>query len=201
MYPPPHHQSERLEHMRAVARACPLAVLLTAKENVPYATHLPVMLAQEEKRLIAHIDRQNPQCDTIIRGAAATVIFKGPDTYISPSVYDTSQLPTWNYIIVHVSGVLTPIDDPDLVKTSMVEMTAFLEGNDPKFQLSIDDVRMERLLPYIQTFEITDLQWEGKFKLSQDKSITDMQRAKEALLKETKASWHELIHRVYTEFM
>ena len=38
-----------------------------------------------------------------------TVVFRGPDTYISPSVYTTKQLPIWNYIIVHIKGNITLI--------------------------------------------------------------------------------------------
>ena len=38
-----------------------------------------------------------------------TVVFRGPDTYISPRVYTTKQLPTWNYIIVHIKGNITLI--------------------------------------------------------------------------------------------
>ncbi|MAT89751.1 MAG: transcriptional regulator [Flavobacteriaceae bacterium] len=201
MYPPPHHQSHRKEHMMAVAEACPFGTLVTARNDTPFITHLPVLLNRTEERLIAHIDRQNPQCDTLKRGAQATVVFKGPDTYISPSVYGTSQLPTWNYIIVHVTGTIEPITASNAVKDSMVQMTSFLEGDTPAFRLEKEDPRMDRLVPYILAFEITDLKWEGKFKLSQDKSVDDKNRAKSALLEESTGSWHSLIEKIYTEFM
>ncbi len=185
----------------AVAEACPFGTLVTARNDTPFITHLPVLLNRTEERLIAHIDRQNPQCDTLKRGAQATVVFKGPDTYISPSVYGTSQLPTWNYIIVHVTGTIEPITASNAVKDSMVQMTSFLEGDTPAFRLEKEDPRMDRLVPYILAFEITDLKWEGKFKLSQDKSVDDKNRAKSALLEESTGSWHSLIEKIYTEFM
>ena len=111
MYPPPHHQSHDIEKMITVIKNFPLGMLVTAKEGKPFVTHIPFIYNETSKKLVAHIDRNNPQMETLTENAEVTVVFKGPDTYISPSVYTTPQLPTWNYIIVHITGNIQLINE------------------------------------------------------------------------------------------
>ncbi|HBC05762.1 MAG TPA: transcriptional regulator, partial [Aequorivita sp.] len=126
-----------------------------------------------------------------------TVVFKGPDTYISPSIYTTPQLPTWNYIIVHVTGNIKLINEPEAIKKTMVDMTEFLEGEAKKFELKNDDPRMDRLINYIQAFEIEITHWEGKFKLSQDKIPQDFENAKEELKRNSPKDVSIFIEEIY----
>ncbi len=181
MYPPPHHQSHDIEKMISVIKHFPLGILVTAKDGKPFVTHIPFIYNETSKKLVAHLDRNNPQLETLKHEAEVTVVFKGPDTYISPSIYTTPQLPTWNYIIVHITGKLKLLNDAETVKQTMIAMTEFLEGSEQKFTLLKDDPRMERLINYIQAFEIEITHWEGKFKLSQDKNATDFENAKQEL--------------------
>ena len=58
-----------------------------------------------------------------------------------------------------------------------------MEDEAQKFELKNDDPRMERLLNYIQAFEIEIINLEGKFKLSQDKNAQDFENAKMELIK------------------
>ena len=183
MYPPPHHQSHDIEKMISVIKHFPLGMLVTAKDKKFYITHIPFIYNETTKKLVAHIDRSNPQMETMTENAKVTVVFKGPDTYISPSIYTTPQLPTWNYIIVHITGSLQLIHDPEAAKQTIVNMTEFLEGEAQKFILKKEDPRMERLIDYIQAFEIRITNWEGKFKLSQDKNSQDFENAKMELIK------------------
>lgn len=197
MYPPPHHQSHDKDKMLALIKRFPLATLVTAINNTPFVTHIPVIYNEVSKKLVAHIDKNNPQTETLKNGNNATLVFKGPDTYISPSIYTTKQLPTWNYMIVHVQGTITQINAPEAVKKSMVEMTAFLEGQHPNFALKMDDTRMDRLINYIQAFEVTPTHWEAKFKLSQDKSPSDFEAAKQELIKKSNKDIARFIEEMY----
>lgn len=197
MYPPPHHQSQDKQSMIAVIEQFPLGLLLSARGAVPFATHIPIVYNATSEKLVAHIDKNNPQLDTLKEGAEVTVIFKGPDSYISPSVYSSKQLPTWNYIIVHITGTVSIIHDPETAKQTLVEMTAFLEGKNPSFTLQKDDPRMDRLIQYIQAFEITPTHWEGKFKLSQDKNPKDFELAKQELILNSKSADKSFIEKIY----
>ncbi len=197
MYPPPHHQSNEIEKMISVIKHFPLGILVTAKDGKPFVTHIPFIYNETSKKLVAHLDRNNPQLETLKDEAEVTVVFKGPDTYISPSIYTTPQLPTWNYIIVHVTGKLQLINEPEAIKQTMLDMTEFLEGKEQNFILKNDDPRMERLINYIQAFEIEITNWEGKFKLSQDKNAQDFENAKQELIGKSRNDVSGFIENIY----
>jgi len=83
---------------------------------------------------------------------------------------------------VHASGTVKEINDPETIKKSIVRMTEFLEQPTHKFILSQEDPRMDRLVPHIHCFEIITQHWEGKFKLSQDKTPENIENAKQELI-------------------
>jgi transcriptional regulator len=197
MYPPPHHQSQEIEKMISLIKHFPLGMLVTAENGKPFVTHIPFIYNENTKKLVAHIDRNNPQVETLNDGDEVMVVFKGPDTYISPSIYTTPQLPTWNYIIVHVTGNIKLINETEAIKKTMVDMTDFLEGEAQKFELKNDDPRMERLINYIQAFEIEITNWEGKFKLSQDKNAQDFENAKQELIGKSRKDVSGFIENIY----
>lgn len=198
MYPPPHHQTQDLQKMISVIKAYPLGMLVSASNGTPFVTHIPIIYNDETGKLVAHIDKFNPQLATLQDGAEVTVVFRGPDTYISPSVYTTKQLPTWNYIFVHVTGTITLINDPEMAKETMVAMTAFLEAPEHKYKLDQDNTRMHRAVNYIQAFDITITAWDGKFKLSQDKIEQDYENAKQELIKKSGAAATGFINDMYS---
>lgn len=197
MYPPKHHQTQDKEKMISVIEAYPLAMLVSAKDGNPFLTHIPIIYNHDIQKLVAHIDKHNPQLETLQDGAEVTVVFRGPDTYISPSIYTTTQLPTWNYIIVHITGTIRLIQNIEKAKETMIAMTSFLEGREKKYVLKLDDKRMDASIPYIQAFEIEITTWEGKFKLSQDKIKQDQENAKLELLKNTSKAKKKFIENIY----
>ncbi|WP_026450355.1 FMN-binding negative transcriptional regulator [Aequorivita capsosiphonis] len=204
MYPPSHHQSHDIEKMILVIQHFPLGMLVTAKDRKPFITHIPFIYNETSKKLVAHIDRINPQIETLKDGTEVTIVFKGPDTYISPSIYKTPQLPTWNYIIVHITGKLKLLNDAETVKKTMIAMTEVLERSEQnptkmtdRYILKKDDSKMERFINYIQTFEIEITNWEGKFKLSQNKNEADFENAKNELIKKSRKDVSGFIEAIY----
>ncbi len=173
----------------------PLATLISVKNDEPLITHLP--LIYNEGKLVGHIDKFNPQTEMLKDGHKVTLIFGGPQCYISPSVYSTTQLPTWNYIKVHLKGTVNAIEDPVTIKQSIVTMTEFLEAPDHKFVLPLDHARMHSLIDYIRGFEIDITDWEGKFKLSQDKNPKDIRNAKAELIRANQQSIQDFLERVF----
>ncbi len=183
--------------MISVIQHFPFGMLVSAHDGTPFVTHIPIIYDEPSGRLVAHIDKQNPQVATLREGASVMAIFKGPDAYISPSVYLTDQLPTWNYIIVHLTGTVRVIEESNRIKETLVNMTRFLEGPEQKFQLKKDHPMLEHLLPHIQVFEIEITHWEGKFKLSQDKNLVDFECAKAELIKNSKTDLKSFIEKIY----
>ncbi|WP_027392570.1 FMN-binding negative transcriptional regulator [Aquimarina latercula] len=195
MYPPKHHQDYNLENIKSVATTYPFATLVSAQETKPFITHAPLIFHGD--KLVGHIDANNPHISLLKDNYPITTVFQGPQTYISPSIYTTNQLPTWNYIIAHATGIVKEIKDPELIKKSMVIMTDFLENPDQNFKLSIEDSRMDRLIPYIHTFEIEVQDWEGKFKLSQDKIPEDIENAKQELIKNNQKNVADFVNELF----
>ena len=167
--------------MIEVIKAYPLATIISVKNNEPFITHLP-LIYNEKGNLIGHIDKYNPQTALLNNNAPITVIFSGPQSYISPSIFKTSQLPTWNYIKVHLQGTVNAVESEKALKQSLLIMTEFLEAPDHKYILKEDNSSMEGYLDYIRMFEINISNWEGKFKISQNKTQKDFEIAKQELI-------------------
>jgi transcriptional regulator len=195
LYPPKHHQDSDKDHIIEVIKAYPLATIISVVDNTPLITHLP--LIYENGKLIGHIDIYNPQTEYLKDNNDITVLFYGPQCYISPSIYSTTQLPTYNYIRVHLKGKVTAIEDKDALKQSLITMTEFLENPNPKYILDPDNPRLDANLNYIKMFEIDITHWEGKFKLSQDKKMSDMVAAREELIRANQESIREFLNKVF----
>lgn len=195
MYPPQKHQDNDINHMIDVIKTYPLATLISVENNQPLITHLP--LVYEDGKLIGHIDIYNPQAELLEGNNDVTIIFAGPECYISPSIYATTQLPTWNYIKVHIKGKVKAIESKVALKQSLITMTAFLEAPDHKYILEPDNPRLDKNLDYIKMFEIEITNWEGKFKLSQDKKPSDIIAAREELVRVNQESIRLFLDKVF----
>ena len=199
-YPPQHHQESDFQNVIEVVKNYPFATLVTARNNKPLITHIPIVYEVDGSKygkLVAHIDKYNPQVATLTNGTTVTSIFYGPDCYISPSTYSTKQLPTWNYIFAHLMGKITLLADKESVKKTMVRMTSFLECDNPNYVLSQDDPRMDALVDYIVGFEIEITHWEGKFKFSQDKHKKDQELAKQVLIASQKKDVSTFVEQIF----
>jgi transcriptional regulator len=195
MYPPTKHQDDDINHMIDVIKTYPLATLISVKNNQPLITHLP--LVYEDGKLIGHIDIYNPQAALLKNETDVAILFAGPECYISPSIYSTTQLPTWNYIKVHLKGKVKAIKSKAALKKSLITMTEFLEAPDHKYVLEADNPRLDKNLDYIEMFEIKITNWEGKFKLSQDKKPSDIKAAREELVRVNQESIKLFLDKVF----
>lgn len=195
-YPPKHHQDNDKLHMIEVIKTYPLATIISVNDNKPYITHLP-LIYREDGKLIGHIDIYNPQTKFLKDDNPITILFYGPQCYISPTVYSTKQLPTWNYIRVHLKGTVEAIESKEALKESLITMTEFLEAPKHQYVLEVDNPIMERNLDYIKMFAITITHWEGKFKLSQDKKPSDIANAKAELIRTNQQSIEDFLNKVF----
>lgn len=187
-YPPGHHQEESYQNIVNLIKAYPLAIINSCLNNEMESSHTPLIYQPNGGlgELIGHLDKYNPQLAHFKENEKVQLIFNGPQVYISPSVYSTTQLPTWNYFKAHLKGRVIIETDQEKVKHSLINMTAFLEGDQPNYVLEADNPRMAAALDYIVGFRIVIESWEGKYKISQDKRQKDRELAKEAMLLETK---------------
>lgn len=197
-YPPQHHQESEYSNIVRLIKNHPLAVIMSARQDTLGCSHIPLVYKPNENlgTLVGHMDIYNPQISHFKESPKVEILFNGPEVYISPSVYKSTQLPTWNYFKAHIKGAIRLIDSPEKIKKSLMEMTSFLEGEQAKYSLDADNPRMEKALPYIIGFEIDINAWEGKYKISQDKHKKDQIAAKEAL-KSAHLNASEMIDALY----
>ena len=91
------------------ARERGFGVLAVALEEAPVLSHIPFLLSEDGQLAELHLVRSNPIARALSKGPLrARLAVSGPDTYISPDWYEVpDQVPTWNYVAVHLTGVLT----------------------------------------------------------------------------------------------
>ncbi len=185
-YPPQYHQEYDYKNIISVIKRFPLATLVSISGEDCLVTHLPLIYRSNEGSngsLFGHMDKNNPQAK-LLDGKKVTAIFHGPDAYISPKTYITKQLPTWNYIKVHITGTVSLMQSTDMIIDSMLEMTSFLEKGEDPWVLGRENQAMGHYIHYVTGFTISIDSWEGKFKLSQDKTSGDTRNAADHLIAE-----------------
>ena len=198
MYPPEYYLEDDKEKIFRVIETYSFATVISRTEDDIIVTHLPLILDRQRGEfgfLIGHMDRKNPHA-RFIDSAKVFVIFHGPNAYISPNVYDSSQLPTWNSISVHIKGITRITESREAVRDSMIKMVSFLERAEDPFVLDEDNQKMQRSLGYVVGFEIEILEMIGRFKLSQNKNAADKQLAKDHLVAAGKKGHEQLIDYV-----
>jgi len=170
------------EHDRAklfdLMQAHNFATLITAVDNTPHITHLPFIVEPGQGpngTLFGHFARGNPHWKSLRPGNPATVIFQGPHSYISPRWYrDRSNVPTWNYVTVHVTGPIELMQDKPEVLDIVSRLTGCHEqGAQNPWPVTNAEKNLDKLLSAIVGFRLPIHAMEGKFKLSQNRSVAD----------------------------
>ncbi|MEK5061453.1 transcriptional regulator [Paenibacillus sp. FSL H7-0326] len=171
MYIPSHFKMENDETMYDVIQKYGFATLFSIHEGTPFATHIPLMLDENQQYLYGHVARTNPQWKDI-QDQTVMAIFQGPHCYISSSWYESNRaVPTWNYISVHVYGKVEQIDGEEL-KKSLSELVNKYEDPDSIYQLNeVDETFLEGMTKGVVGFKVKIEKMEGKAKLSQNHSI------------------------------
>ncbi len=164
----------------ALARSRGFGILSVNGPDGPLASHIPFHLAQDGSFADLHLTRSNP----IARAGLplpALLAVSGPDAYVSPDWYGLDdQVPTWNYVAVHLRGTLSPLD-PDVLKDHVDALSAVHETRLlPKKPWHSDKMAegvMPRMMRMILPFRLTITSVEGTWKLNQNKADDARARA------------------------
>lgn len=180
MYSPKSFQNSEISALTELMRSNPFATIITVNQSQVFPNHLPVLTEIMESGktvIVGHMARANPQWSHFQTGAEATVIFHGPHTYVTPQWYpDPTDVPTWNYAVVHALGVPKVIEDYDGINSILVRsVQAFEEGEPNPWKFDLPEDMKKNLVRAIVGFEIEVTQIDGKFKLSQNRSESDRQ--------------------------
>ena len=160
-------------------------VLSVSGIDGPIAVHLPFILSADGKRLEAHVMRSNPVWRAIEEPTKALMVVSGPDGYISPDWYgDTDAVPTWNYVAVHLRGVLRRVDPGEIhayVERLSDTMEARLAPKPIWKSSKMASGALERLYRMIVPLEMDIESVEGIRKLNQNKPADQAMAAADRL--------------------
>jgi transcriptional regulator len=196
MYQPKHFSVTDQRAIESLVRDHSLATLMLGGSDQPEADHIPLLwvLASESPEnpgrlqgsLQGHVARANPLWQRAAQSesaapVAALAIFHGPQAYVSPSGYASKRehgkvVPTWNYMVVHISGRLVAHDDPVWLMQLLHRLTDTHEASLAK-PWGVDDAPapyIEQLSRAIVGIELVVERVEAKYKLSQNRPATDI---------------------------
>ena len=192
MFVPRKFALEDRSEIHAIMRDFAFALFVTAPDERPTASHLPILYDPEagpEGTLYAHMAKANPQWHDFARLQAsdgeALAIFQGPHAYVSPRDYGDNgpSVPTWNYLAVHVYGMPRIVQEHDEALSILSRLTANEEASRPKPwspDLLPTDY-LERSMRAIVVFAMPVSRMEAKAKLNQNKLPEQRLQAIESL--------------------
>jgi len=171
MYIPEIYKNKNIQDVTDFIKQNGFSVVINQDNSKLLATHIPLMLSQANNKdvLIGHLSKENPQGLSFKDNQEVLVIFNGPHSYISSSWYDHENVPTWNYIAVHVYGTVRIVSEEELLE-SLKNLVDKYEKNS-KNPVSVDNLSKNtmRQINGIIGIEITINQIDAASKLSQNK--------------------------------
>lgn len=149
------------------------ATLISQVDGKHWATHLPFVLGKNksgEPVLSGHLAKANQQWKSISENEDVLVIFQGPHAYISSSWYNHENVPTWNYLAVHVSGKIRLIEGEELMDHLKSLTDNYEEGRPNRVRVeTMDETYVARQLRALVGFEIKIEEVKASAKLSQNR--------------------------------
>ena len=173
MHPNPTFRQTRTERNLDFARSRGFGILAVNGKAGPVLAHVPFLLSADASHADLHLARSNPVIGAI--PGPAVMAISGPDAYVSPDWYGMAdQVPTWNYIVVHLRGTLNPLP-ADSLRRHLDALSAEFESRlAPKPAWSsgkMSDGVMDRMMRMILPFRLTISSVEGTWKLNQNKPV------------------------------
>jgi transcriptional regulator len=174
----------------AFARQRGFGVLSVNGPDGPLISHIPFVLNADGTMADIHLTRSNPIARSALPAAAVIAVI-GPDAYISPDWYEVpDQVPTWNYVAVHLRGRLVALDE-SVMRDHVDDLSAVHEGRLlPKKPWHSDKMAegvMPRMMRMILPFRLEIPAVDGTWKLSQNKDADVQARTATALARQEDA--------------
>ncbi len=115
MHPNPLFRGVEAARNIAFARSRGFGVLSVNGADGPLLSHVPFVLEPGGDVAELHLVRSNPIVRALAQPADAVIAVSGADSYVSPDWYGVDdQVPTWNYVAVHLRGRLEQLPPEEL---------------------------------------------------------------------------------------
>ena len=172
MHPNPAFRTVAHDASLALVRARGFGTLAANGPEGPLMSHVPFLLSEGGTTADLHLVRST----AIARLEApipATIAVMGPEGYVSPDWYELEdQVPTWNYVAVHLKGQLHRLDAEELLPMLDRLSDAFESRLAPKPVWKTSKMpreALEKMLRQIVPFRLQITAIESTWKLNQNK--------------------------------
>ena len=175
MYNLPYYKENNKEVVLQFIHQHPFAFLTGCSEKgEPVATQIPVFIEEREEKLFltGHIMRQTDHHKAFEENPNVLAVFTGPHTYVSATWYgNPHQASTWNYMSVHVRGLLKFLDEKGLINLLRKTTLHFENGNSQSSTVfdNLSKDYVDKLIKAIVAFKIEVKNIDNIFKLSQNR--------------------------------
>ena len=178
MYTPEIYKNENQEEIKKFLQENSFGILINQTNGKLWATHIPLELDTNENGatiLSGHISKENPQWNGFIDNDQVLAVFSGPHSYISSSWYDHENVPTWNYIAVHVYGKIKIIEGETVIESLKKLVDKYEQKSENPVR--IEDLSQKIMLQSrgIVAFEIEITEIQATRKMSQNRDEKNYQ--------------------------
>jgi transcriptional regulator len=187
MYDLPYHKERDEKEIKDFINQHPFAFVSGCNiENKPIATQIPVFIEEKDgkKILRGHIMKNTDHHKAFLENENVLVVFTGKNTYVSGTWYSNPYMAsTWNYMSVHIKGLIRFLDDNALEEVLRLTSLHFENNNEnsPTVYDNLPSEFKQRVMNAIVAFEIEVLEVDTVFKLSQDRDEKSYQNIIEQL--------------------
>ena len=179
--------------VRALIEGFPLAWVCGGGAGALEASLLPLIGVYDEQgkliELIGHLMRSNPLYAALTGDPRATILFSGPDAYVSPEHAGRRDwAPTWNYAQVKIGADI--VFDDALTEYSLKVLIDAMEAGRPH-PWGVEELgaRYHGMLTRIIGFRARVTALSGKFKLGQDEDDATLRAILGALPDADSVAW------------
>lgn len=171
----------------------PLAWVCGGGAAAMEASLLPLIGVYDDRgelvELIGHLMRSNPLYAALVADPRATILFQGPNSYVSPEHAGLrGWAPTWNYVQIKVRAKVR--FDDDLTEASLdLLIDAMEKGRLQPWSKEELGERYRGMLGRIIGFRATVTDVAGKFKLGQDENSDTLASILGTLPDKATAEW------------
>ena len=184
MYTPDIYKNENQEEIKKFLQENSFGILINQTNGKLWATHIPLELETDTEGntiLEGHISKENIQSEGFKENDQVLAVFSGPHSYISSSWYDHENVPTWNYIAVHVYGRIKIIEGEAVIKS----LKKLVDKYEQKSQnpVRVEDLSQQTMNQArgVVAFEIEITEIQATRKMSQNRDAKNYQNIITAL--------------------
>jgi transcriptional regulator len=179
MYIPKINQIKDRKEIFNFVRSNSFGMMVNCQDNLPIVTHIPMELIEKKDGqwiIQCHIAKANPHWKSFEKCSKTLCIFTGLHAYISSSWYNSVNVPTWNYMAVHLYGMARVLDTSKLKKLLELQIDTYeVNSENPVNIMDYESGLIDEMLNAVVGIEILIDDIQAKYKLSQNKSEQDFE--------------------------